>query len=172
LKLAPIEYLGGTVAMDDYANWFFHVFMEVNSSAPNYGRSPVRLASAFAGTAVYQDWVFEDPEITHPGIFVADILTTRADNDRFGRYCLNPRGLEGCKHVKVIEDEYGTPTWPPKSTGPGPLGANHPGCAHLTPEDGICCADDACLACCEKTEPCTTDSTAQYCQDPFMTSVV
>jgi len=174
LKLAPIEYLGRTVEMDHYANWFFHVFMEVNSSAPNYGRSPIRLASAYAGTAVYQDWIFADPEVTHPGIFSADIPTTPAVGDFFadhGRYCLNPRNLEGCKKVKVKDDEWGPVSWPPKSTGVGPLCVNHPGCAHLSPDDGVCCADDSRMDCCEHTEPCTADNTAEYCQNPFTSFV-
>jgi hypothetical protein len=171
LKLAPIEYLGRTVTLDHYANWFFHVFMEVNETAPNYGKSPIRLASAYAGTAVYENWKFEDPEIAHPGIFTADVPTTRATNDAFGRYCLNPQGREACIRLSVIEDEDGPPTWPPKSTGSGPMCADHPGCAHLKPDDGICCADGARLECCEHTEECTPDSTEEYCQDPFTVHV-
>lgn len=174
LKLAPIEYLGRTVTMDHYANWFFHVFMEVNETAPNYGKSPIRLASAYAGTAVYQDWIFADPEITHPGIFGADIPTTPAQGDFFashGRYCLNPQNKYGCTKVKVQDDEEGPASWPPKSTGHGPLCANHPGCAHLTPDDGVCCADGARMECCEHAEPCTADSTEEYCQNPFTSFV-
>jgi hypothetical protein len=167
MKLAPIEYLGRTVVMDHYANWFFHVFMEVNESAPNYGRSPIRLASAYAGTAVYKDWIFDDPEVAHPGIFSADIPHTKSGNDKFGRYCLNPTGRDTCFNVKTIEDEDGPPTWPPKSTGHGPMCVDHPGCAHLKPDDGICCADGARMECCEHTEPCTEDSTEEYCQNPF-----
>jgi hypothetical protein len=171
LKLAPIEYLGRTVVMDHYANWFFHVFMEVNETAPNYKRSPIRLASAYAGTAVYKDWIFQDPEVTHPGIFSADVPTTAANPDTFGKYCLNPTKRETCKHVKVIEDEEGPPTWPPKSTGHGPMCVDHPGCNLMKPDDGICCADGARMECCEHTEPCTEDSTEAYCQNPSVNFV-
>lgn len=155
INLAPIEYLGRTVEMEHYANWFFHVFMEVNASDHAYGKAPIRLASAYAGTAVYQDWIFEDPEITYPGIFSVDIPTTASDLGKFGKYCLNPTQLDSCSLVKTIDDEEGPATWPPKSSGWGDKCVDHPGCAGITPDDGLCCpgSDGARLTCCDETEP-------------------
>merc|ERR1712094_15806 len=53
IKLTPIEYLNRTVELDHWANWFFHIFMETDSTSPYYRKAPRRLASAYAGTAVY-----------------------------------------------------------------------------------------------------------------------
>lgn len=152
IKLAPIEYLGRTVEMDHYANWFFHVMMEVNESVPNYGKSPIRLASAYAGTAVYQNWVLEDPNITHPDIFLADMPTTADEHlADSGKYCLNPTFFEPCLTVKPFSDEAGPATWPPMSPGHGDQCADHPGCVNLAP--GICCATDSTrMACCDDPE--------------------
>lgn len=152
IKLAPIEYLGRTVELDHYASWFFHIFMETNKSSPFYGKAPIRLASAYAGTAVYADWVFEDPNVTHPGIWTEDIPTHA--NGEMG-YCMNPTGADVCTSVKTFDDDEGPATWPPKSSGFGDQCADHPACAHLTPLDGLCCpvADGTRLACCDETEP-------------------
>merc|ERR1711920_629673 len=102
IKLAPIEYLDGkrTVELDHWANWFFHIFMEVNTSSPFYGKAPRRLASAYAGMAVYDNWVFEDPKIKQPDIWYRGIPTTPErvgpaagkycfDTQKVGKYCAN-----------------------------------------------------------------------------------
>ncbi len=155
IKLAPIEYLGRTVELDHYANWFFQLFMEVNTSAPNYGKSPIRLTSAYSGTAVYRNWIFADPNVTRPGIFSADIPTTPdeklADS---GKYCLNPTLWEDCSLVKTFDDEEGPATWPPQSSGHGDKCADHPGCANLAPHDGLCCpaGDGTRMTCCDHPE--------------------
>ena len=47
-----LEFRGGPVELDHWANWFFHIFMETNKTAPMYGEAPKRLASAYAGMAV------------------------------------------------------------------------------------------------------------------------
>jgi len=148
LKLAPMEFMGRTVEVDHYANWFFHVMMEVNSSSPVYGKAPIRLASAYAGTAVYGNWRLQDPNITHPGIFSADVPTTK---DASGAFCLNPTVIDECKSVKVKDDEDGPANFPPPSSGKGDKCADHPGCANLTPLDGLCCpvANGVRLACCD-----------------------
>merc|ERR1712146_436578 len=36
---------------------------DVDKSVPHYGKAPRRLASAYAGTAVYNNWVLADPKI-------------------------------------------------------------------------------------------------------------
>ena len=41
-----MEYENKWYELDHYANWFFHIFMETNKSAPMYGVAPKRLASA------------------------------------------------------------------------------------------------------------------------------
>ena len=54
---------GQSVVVDHWANWFFHVFMELDKSLPHYGKAPKRLASAYAGTACYDNWDLTDPKI-------------------------------------------------------------------------------------------------------------
>lgn len=98
IKIAPLEYLGGTVELDHYADWFFHIFMEVNKSAPFYGKAPRRLGSAYAGFAVYDNWVFEDPKIADPTVWYRGIPTSPEkvgpskgkfcfDTQKVGKYC-------------------------------------------------------------------------------------
>lgn len=100
IKLAPIEYLGRTVELDHWADWFFHIFMEVDKTSPYYGKAPRRLASAYAGTAVYDNWMFEDPKIKNPDIWYRGIPTSPMrvgpaagpmcfDTTKVGKYCAN-----------------------------------------------------------------------------------
>lgn len=90
IKLAPIEYLGRTVELDHWANWFFHIFMEVNKTSPFYAKAPRRLASAYAGMAVYDNWVFEDPKIKNPDIWYRGIPTTPEKvGPSAGKYCMD-----------------------------------------------------------------------------------
>merc|ERR1719331_1271154 len=63
IKLPQLEYLNVPIELDHWANWFFHIFMDTNKSVPHYGKGPSRLASAYAGTAVYDNWKFEDPNV-------------------------------------------------------------------------------------------------------------
>lgn len=56
INITLSEYDNSTVTVDHWANWFFHVFMELDTSLAHYGKAPKRLASAYAGTAVYGNW--------------------------------------------------------------------------------------------------------------------
>lgn len=66
LDLEYDEELGGLypdyVEMDHYVTYFFHIFMRTdNPTDPNFGKYPIRLASAYAGFAVYYNWKVGDP---------------------------------------------------------------------------------------------------------------
>merc|ERR1719215_634912 len=116
-----VEYINKTVVVEHYANWFFHVFMSTDTEDPAYGKAPIRLASAYAGTAVYQDWIFADPEVTHPGIFTVDVPTHSAPFPMFGEFCLNPTrqvSPHPCAHIKTFDDDAGPATWPPSADDP------------------------------------------------------
>merc|ERR1719240_2540989 len=92
IKLAPIEYLGRTIELDHWADWFFHIFMEVDKSSPYYGKAPRRLASAYAGTAVYDNWVFEDPKVKNPDIWHRGIPTEpERVGPSAGKFCMNTK---------------------------------------------------------------------------------
>merc|ERR1719401_629592 len=85
-----------------------HVFMGTNQSVPHYGRAPSRLASAYAGTAVYANWVMEDPKIKDPEVWHRGIPTTpeRVGPDA-GHFCMNPKKAPFCSDVSQL-------TFPPK----------------------------------------------------------
>merc|ERR1711953_566631 len=69
IKLPKLEYIETEIELDHWASWFFHIFMDTNTSMPHYGKAPSRLASAYAGTAVYANWVMEDPKIKDPQVW-------------------------------------------------------------------------------------------------------
>merc|ERR1719352_566340 len=69
IKLPELEYLKKPIELDHWANWFFHIFMDTNKSVPHYGQAPSRLASAYAGLAVYGNWAMEDPKIKDPEVW-------------------------------------------------------------------------------------------------------
>merc|ERR1712039_388585 len=74
IRLPELEFLGGEVELDHWANWFFHIFMNTNTSAPDYGRGPIRVSDSLAGPAntgliVYANWTLEDPAIEDPTIW-------------------------------------------------------------------------------------------------------
>merc|ERR1711924_185517 len=71
-----------------------------DKTSPYYGKAPRRLASAYAGTAVYDNWVFEDPKIKSPDIWYRGIPTSPMrvgpaagkmcfDTTKVGKYCAN-----------------------------------------------------------------------------------
>lgn len=108
INLTLSEYDGRSVVVDHWANWFFHVFMDVDKSVPNYGKSPRRLASAFAGTAVYDNWKFADPKLDDPTVWHRGIPTKpeRVGPDA-GKYCLNAQKIPMCSNISQA-------TFPPK----------------------------------------------------------
>merc|ERR1719429_501198 len=100
ISLEPIEYEGKTVELDHWANWFFHIFMETDKKSPVYGKAPRRLASAYAGMAVYSNWVFADPEEQDKDVWRRGIPTSpeRVGPDA-GKFCLNPKKVEFCSNI-------------------------------------------------------------------------
>jgi len=112
LGLGEMEYLGRikltldelktpeTVELDHWALWFFHVFMEVDKSVPHYGKAPKRLASAYAGTAVYHNWTLADPKIADPTVWNRGIPTSpmKVGPDK-GKFCMNPQKIPLCSNI-------------------------------------------------------------------------
>jgi len=112
IKLTLKEHTGEVVLVDHWANWFFHVFMEVDKTVPHYGKAPVRLASAYAGTATYANWVLHDPAIADPTVWNRGIPTSpeRVGPDH-GKYCLNPQKIDMCSNIT-------SKNWPPQPEAP------------------------------------------------------
>lgn len=112
IKLPNLEYLNVPIELDHWASWFFHIFMDTNTSVPHYGKAPSRLSSAYAGTAVYANWIMEDPKIRDPDVWTRGIpahpLPFGPDK---GQYCMNTKKNPVCDDV--------TPsTWPPQGEPP------------------------------------------------------
>merc|ERR1719221_1093584 len=108
IKLPELEYLGGPIELDHWASWFFHIFMDTNTSVPHYGKAPSRLASAYAGTAVYANWDFEDPAVRDPDVWRRGIPTTpeRVGPSK-GKYCMDTKNSPMCSNISQS-------TFPPK----------------------------------------------------------
>eukprot|EP00928_Gymnodinium_smaydae_P026064 TRINITY_DN2056_c0_g2_i1.p1 TRINITY_DN2056_c0_g2~~TRINITY_DN2056_c0_g2_i1.p1 ORF type:complete len:563 (-),score=82.70 TRINITY_DN2056_c0_g2_i1:202-1890(-) len=100
IRLPKLEYLETSIELDHWADWFFHIFMDVNKSMPHYGKAPSRLASAYAGTAVYANWIFEDPKIKDPEIWRRGIPTSpqRFGPDK-GKFCMNSKKDPICDDI-------------------------------------------------------------------------
>jgi len=100
IKLVLSEYDGSTVELDHWYSWFFHVFMDVNTASPYYGKAPKRLASGYAGTAVYDNWVFADPKIADPTVWHRGIPTSpmKVGPDK-GKFCINPKKISMCDSI-------------------------------------------------------------------------
>merc|ERR1711959_563177 len=88
------------VELDHWANWFFHIFMETDKSAPMYGEAPKRLASAYAGMAVYSNWVVGDPIVGRPDVWYGGIPTEpeKVGPDH-GKFCMNPKKVPQCNNI-------------------------------------------------------------------------
>jgi hypothetical protein len=128
--LGEMEYLGRikltlselkepeTVELDHWALWFFHVFMDVDKSVPHFGKAPKRLASAYAGTAVYSNWTLADPKIADPTVWNRGIPTSpmRVGPDH-GKYCMNPQKVSMCNNISQA-------TYPPSPQAASVLGDN------------------------------------------------
>jgi hypothetical protein len=108
-----IEFEDREVELDHWANWFFHIFMETNKSAPFYGQAPKRLASAYAGMAVYSNWIIGDPTIGRPNVWNDGIPThpEKVGPDH-GKFCLNPKKVDYCNNISQS-------TFPPPADAPG-----------------------------------------------------
>jgi len=117
IKLPELEYLKTPIELDHWANWFFHIFMDTNSSMPHYKKAPSRLASAYAGTAVYNNWVFEDPAIKDPTVWVRGIPTSpQRVGPSKGLMCMDTKKSYMCSNITQH-------TFPPKGE-PVPLGVS------------------------------------------------
>merc|ERR1711953_423146 len=73
IKLPELEYIKVPIELDHWANWFFHIFMDTNKSAPHYGEAPTRISDnteggAKNGFSVYGRWQFGDPAIADPTV--------------------------------------------------------------------------------------------------------
>merc|ERR1712061_325698 len=69
-------------------------------SLPHYGKAPKRLASAYAGTAVYENWRFADPKIAEPDIWYRGIPThPETVGPNKGKFCMNPQKLDMCNNI-------------------------------------------------------------------------
>jgi len=113
IRLPHLEYLGGEIELDHWANWFFHIFMDTNKSVPHYGKGPSRLASAYAGTAVYNNWKFEDPAKDDPDVWRRGIPTKpeRVGPDH-GKFCMDTQKSPICSDISQQ-------TFPPKPEAAG-----------------------------------------------------
>jgi hypothetical protein len=100
IRLPRIEHFNTPVVLDHWANWFFHVYMDVNKSVSYYGRAPSRLSSAYAGMAVYDNWVFADPAIADPEVWRRGIPTTpqKFGPDK-GTFCMNTKKSDICEGI-------------------------------------------------------------------------
>jgi len=108
IKLPELEYLKVPIELDHWASWFFHIFMDTNTSVPHYGKAPSRLASAYAGTAVYNNWVFEDPKVKDPDVWRRGIPTTpERVGPSAGKYCMDTKKSPMCSNISQS-------TFPPK----------------------------------------------------------
>jgi len=112
INITISEHTGETVEVDHWANWFFHVFMDVDETVPHYGKAPRRLASAYAGTATYANWVLADPKLADPTVWTRGIPTKpeRVGPDH-GKFCMNPQKIDMCSNISVT-------TFPPKPAAP------------------------------------------------------
>jgi len=112
INLTLLEHNKEVVEVDHWANWFFHVFMEVDKSVPHYGKAPKRLASAYAGTATYDNWNLTDPKLADPTVWFRGIPTSpeRVGPSK-GKFCLNPTKKDMCNNISQT-------TFPPKPITP------------------------------------------------------
>merc|ERR1719217_1967785 len=100
IKLPEVEYLKQPMELDHWANWFFHIFMDTNKSVPHYGKAPSRLASAYAGTAVYANWIMEDPKIKDPEVWTRGIPTTpQKFGPAKGKFCMDTKKSPICSNI-------------------------------------------------------------------------
>jgi hypothetical protein len=125
IKLPELEYLKVPIELDHWANWFFHIFMDTNKSVPHYGKAPSRLASAYAGTAVYANWIMEDPKIKDPTVWNRGIPTSpERVGPSHGKYCMDTHKTPICANISQK-------TFPPAPEAAGP--SSNEGCGTSQP---------------------------------------
>lgn len=112
IRLCELEFAGGAIELDHWANWFFHIFMDTNKTAPHYRRAPSRLSDSMdgpqkTGFSVYGRWVFGDPAVKDPDVWRRGVPT--ASQAAKGARCLNPGGVLPCQDISQS-------TFPPKTT--------------------------------------------------------
>lgn len=114
IKLPELEYLKTPIELDHWAWWFFHIFMDTNKSVPHYGKAPSRLASAYAGTAVYDNWIMEDPKIKDPDVWHRGIPThPQKVGPSHGKFCMDTHKTPICSNISQQ-------TFPPAPEAKGP----------------------------------------------------
>jgi len=100
IRLPSVEYLNVEMELDHWANWFFHIFMDTNKSVPHYAKAPSRLASAYAGTAVYANWIMEDPKIKDPEVWTRGIPTSpQKVGPSKGKFCMDTKKSPICSNI-------------------------------------------------------------------------
>eukprot|EP00933_Yihiella_yeosuensis_P050950 TRINITY_DN4875_c1_g2_i2.p1 TRINITY_DN4875_c1_g2~~TRINITY_DN4875_c1_g2_i2.p1 ORF type:complete len:556 (-),score=148.98 TRINITY_DN4875_c1_g2_i2:400-2067(-) len=108
IRLPELEYLKVPIELDHWANWFFHIYMDTNTSQPHYGKAPSRLSSAYAGTAVYANWIMEDPKIRDPDVWHRGIPTEPEKvGPSKGKFCMDTHKDPMCADISQS-------TFPPK----------------------------------------------------------
>jgi hypothetical protein len=108
IKLPKLEYLDTPIELDHWASWFFHIFMDTNKSMPHYAKAPSRLASAYAGLAVYNNWVMADPVLQDPTVWKRGIpLHPERVGPDHGKYCMDTHKAQICSNITQT-------TFPPK----------------------------------------------------------
>merc|ERR1719502_620741 len=129
IKLPKLEYLDVPIELDHWASWFFHIFIDTNKSVVHYAKAPSRLASAYAGTAVYANWKMQDPKIDQPDIWTQGIPTSpmKVGPDR-GKFCMDTKKAFICSNVTATN-------FPPQGE-PALQTPNQDGCPSGTPTDG------------------------------------
>jgi len=120
IKLPQLEYLKVPIELDHWASWFFHIYMDTNTSMPHYAKAPSRLSSAYAGTAVYHNWVMEDPKIKDPEIWIRGIPThpERVGPSK-GLMCMDTHKSPMCSNITID-------TFPPHGEPAPPLTSAKP----------------------------------------------
>merc|ERR1719263_130644 len=74
--------------------------MDVDSGLKHYAKAPRRIASAYAGTAVYENWRFEDPKIADPTVWYRGIPTKpELVGPGQGQLCMNPTEIDFCEGI-------------------------------------------------------------------------
>jgi len=101
IRLPNLEFVGGAIELDHWANWFFHIFMDTNTSQPHYGKAPSRISDnsgyhAKTGFSVYGEWEFGDPKIKDPSVWHRGIPTK---DEAGAKPCFNADRTSFCEDI-------------------------------------------------------------------------
>merc|ERR1712146_201217 len=104
IRLPDLEFLGGLRELDHWANWFFHIFMDTNASAPHYSKAPSRISDSSSGApktgfSVYGRWSFSNPVLEDPTIWYRGLPTGSNMSDSVSSKCVNADGSHVCENV-------------------------------------------------------------------------